>query len=332
MKVTAVILAAGQGTRMRSLLPKVLHPLAGQPLIQHALQAASAVSQEIPVVIVGHGSQEVRRVLGNTVRFAEQEKQLGTANALQAAEELVIDQTDLVLVTSADMPLLTSDTLKRLVDIQMANPGPMTMATIFADDPHGFGRVIRAEDGSVKAIVEEAQATPEQLLIRELNVGAYCFRSSWLWNALKQIKVSPKGEYYLTDAVEVAVSAEMKVQAVVLEDIHEAIGINNRAHLAEAEGILCERVNRAWMMSGVTLVNPANTYIEPTVKIGQDTIIWPNSYLRGKTVIGEECVIGPNAVIDNARLGNQCTVLDSVLEGAVLADRTKIGPFEHLKK
>jgi bifunctional UDP-N-acetylglucosamine pyrophosphorylase / glucosamine-1-phosphate N-acetyltransferase len=331
MKVTALILAAGHGTRMRSKLPKMLHPLAGRPLVMHALGNAALVSDEQPVVVVGHGEDAVRQAVGGAARFAVQEQQLGTGHAVMAAESLLAGQTDLLLVTYADMPLLKPETMRRIIDTQRSNPGPITMLAVELPDPHGFGRVVRGPDGTVKAIVEEAQATPEILAIRELNASVFCFRADWLWPALKRIRLSPKGEYYLTDVVEIAVSDGLEVRAVITDDPTEAVGINNRAHLAEAEGILRQRTNTRWMLEGVTLIDPQSTYIEADVVIGRDTVIWPNTYLRGKTVIGEDCRIGPNTIIEDSQVGSACTLLAAVIEKSVLEDEVSMGPFAHLR-
>jgi bifunctional UDP-N-acetylglucosamine pyrophosphorylase/glucosamine-1-phosphate N-acetyltransferase len=332
MKITAVILAAGQGTRMRSDLPKVLHPIAGRPMIRYAIDTARTVTGENPVVVVGYGAEAVQQAVGSDALFAIQNRQLGTANAVQSAESLVAGRADLVLVFYADMPLLTVETLKRLVEIQQKNPGPLTMLTVVLPDSHGFGRILRNPDGTVKAIVEEAQATPEQLAVKELNVGAYCFRSDWLWPALKKVQVSPKGEYYLTDSIAIAVDAGQAVQAVTLADPVETIGINTRVHLAEVEAAMRRRMAERWMLAGVTLINPDQTYIEADVTIGKDTTLWPNTYLRGKTVIGEGCQIGPNTIVEDSTVGSHCTLLASILEGAVVEDHVEMGPFAHLRK
>lgn len=332
MKVTAVILAAGQGTRMRSALPKVLHPLGGRPLLQYSLDLAAKVGSASPVVVVGHGADQVREIVGDKARFAVQEQQLGTANAVQSVEAVAAGEADYVVVISADMPLLRSETLQELVNRQAANDGPLTMLTVNSENPRGFGRVVRGADGSVTAIVEEAQATPEQLAIRELNVGAYCFRDAWLWPALRRVKMSPKGEYYLTDLVEIAVAEGQVVQALVAEDKCETIGINTRVHLSEAEAVLRSRINTTWMESGVMMIDPASTYIDAAVQIGRDTVIWPNTYLHGETVIGEGCEIGPNTIIYDTIIGSRCKILASVLEKAELEDGVDMGPFARLRK
>jgi bifunctional UDP-N-acetylglucosamine pyrophosphorylase/glucosamine-1-phosphate N-acetyltransferase len=333
MKTTAILLAAGQGTRMKSDLPKVLHPVLGKPMIWHALEAVKQASSETPIIVVGHGAQAVTKYLGDSARTVVQEPQLGTAHAVMQAVPLVRGTSDLVLVCYADMPLLRGETLKRLVEKQKKNPGPFSMLTLFNDDSRGFGRIVRSVNGTVQAIVEEYVATPEQLAIRELNAGAYCFNGEWLWDALSRIEKNPhKGEYYLTDAVEVAAQTGLPVQAEVMEDAKEAIGVNTRVHLAEVEAEIRRRVNESHMLNGVTLIDPASTYIEIGVTIGRDTVIWPNTYLHGKTEIGEGNVIGPNSIIRDSKIGSGCKVLASVLEGAWLEDDVDMGPFARLRK
>jgi bifunctional UDP-N-acetylglucosamine pyrophosphorylase/glucosamine-1-phosphate N-acetyltransferase len=317
---------------MQSERPKVLHPVCGKPLITHSLAAARAASTEKPVVVIGHGAEAVREFLGETARCVVQEPQLGTGHAVQQAAATLKGKSDLILVTYGDMPLLRAETLSRLVETQQANPGPVSMLTVRAADPRGFGRVVRGLDGRVQAIVEEAAATPEQLKINELNVGAYCFSAAWLWEALARIPLSQKGEYYLTDTVGLAVKAGLPVQALAAEDPLETIGINTRVHLAEAETAMRARLNQAHMLAGVTLVNPATTYIDAGVTIGRDTVIWPNTYLRGTTVIGEGCAIGPDTIAEDSSIGDYCEVLACVLEGAVVEDNVGMGPFAHLRK
>ena len=332
MTITAVLLAAGQGTRMMSTLPKMLHPICGQPMLFHALNAVRAVSSDAPVVVIGHAADAVRTAVGAAARCVVQEQQLGTGHAVLQAEAVLKGKTDLVLVAYGDMPLLRAETLQKLVDAQKANPGPLSLLTVIHDNPHGFGRIVRKPDGSVAAIVEEQQATAQQLAIKELNVGAYCFDAGWLWEALHRIPLSPKGEYYLTDTVELAVRDNLPVQAIVLDDFSETIGVNTRIHLAEAQTAMRRRINDAHMLAGVTFIDPGSTYVDVGVSLGQDTVLWPNTYLSGSTIIGQNCQIGPNTHMRDTRVGNGSKVFMSVTEGAVLEDNVDIGPFARLRK
>jgi len=332
MRVTAVLLAAGQGTRMKSKLLKVLHPICGKPMLAYALAAVASASTEKPVVVVGKDGDAVKAFLGDSATCVVQDPPLGTGHAVQQAEAGLRDKTELVLVAYADMPLLRPETLRRLVDEQVKNPGPMTILTVNAPDPRGFGRVVRGPDGNVQAIVEEAVATPQQLSIQELNVGAYCFSADWLWQALGRVLLSSKGEYYLTDTVELAVKAGLPVQALVSDDLTETIGINTRVHLAEAEAVMRARINRAHMLAGVTIVDPAATYIDPEVTIGADTVIWPNTYLRGKTVIGSGCTIGPNTITEDTSIADNCEILAAVMDRAIVEENVSVGPFARLRK
>lgn len=332
MKITAILLAAGQGVRMRSRLPKVLHPVAGQAMILHALYAAGQASTEQPIVIIGHGATQVRAAVAQQAKCILQEQQLGTGHAVQQAEPELVGRTDLILVTYADMPLLRVETLQRLVETQRGNTGPISLLTVRSEDTRGFGRILRKPDGSVLSIVEEALATPQQLEIKELNVGAYCFSADWLWQSLRKIKVSPRGEFFLTDTVQAAVQAGLQVLPLKLDDLVETIGVNNRLQLAEAEAAMRDRINKEHMLAGVTLVDPSATYIETGVAIGTDTVIWPNTCLHSGTEIGSNCTIGPNTIIRATKIGNGCKVLASVLEGAILEDDVDMGPFARLRK
>jgi bifunctional UDP-N-acetylglucosamine pyrophosphorylase/glucosamine-1-phosphate N-acetyltransferase len=333
MKITAVLLAAGQGTRMKSDFPKVLHPLCGKPMLWHVLEALKDLTTEKPVVVVGHGAEAVTKYLDDSAKTVLQEPQLGTGHAAMQVEPLLKDKTDYVIVTYADMPLLRGETFRQLLETQRLNPGPMSLLTVIAEDPRGFGRIVRNPDGTVSAIVEEYVATPEQREIKELNVGAYCFKADWLWDALHRIKKNPKkGEYYLTDIVEIAVKDHLPVQAVLHDDFIETIGINTRVHLSEAEAALRSRINREHMLNGVSMMDPTSTYIDAGVMIGKDTTILPNTYIHGRTVIGERNVIGPSTIIRDTMIGNGCKILASVMEGAVLEDEVDMGPFARLRK
>lgn len=327
-----VILAAGKGTRMRSRLPKVLHPLGGKPLILHTVGLADAVTDRPPVVVVGHEAEAVHDVVGASARFVHQPEQLGTGHAVLQARSLLEGLADYIIVIYADMPLLRGETLQMLLARQQAGSAPFSMLTQVSESPRGFGRIVRNKGGAIQAIVEEKVATPEQRAIKEINLGIYCFTARWLWEHLDQIPVSPVGEYYLTDLAAIAVADGHHIETTLLEDPAEAIGINTRVHLAEAEAALRRRTNERLMLAGVTIHDPGTTYIEPDVMIGEDTVILPNTFIKGNTRIGEGCVIGPNSVIDNAQIGNGCTILSSVVEYATLEDAVEIGPFGHLRR
>jgi bifunctional UDP-N-acetylglucosamine pyrophosphorylase/glucosamine-1-phosphate N-acetyltransferase len=333
MHLSAVILAAGQGTRMRSALPKVLHRLLGRAMVWYSLETAQKVTGVKPVLVIGHGAEQIRQEIGEAADFVLQESQLGTGHAVLQAEPLLKDKGGVVIVTYADMPLLSDRTLKRMVEAHQTQPEPaITMLTLIDEEARGFGRVLRNAAGQVESVVEEAEAAPDQLSIRELNAGVYCFTAGWLWPALSRIPISSKGEYFLTDLVAIAAAEGLPVQSISTDNPGEALGINNRIHLAEAEAILRQRTNEAWMLSGVTLIDPLSTYIETGVEIGPDTIIYPNTYLQGGTKIGQACTIGPNSTLRDTRIGDRCTVFASVAEKAVLEDDVDIGPYAHLRK
>jgi len=332
MICTSVILAAGQGKRMNSNLPKVLHSIAGLSLIEWALDAGSEASGRKPVIVVGPDAHQVREKIGERAVLVEQVERLGTGHAVQQAEEALRGKSDLVLVTYADMPLLTADTLRKLIKLQEREQGALSMLTVLADDPRGFGRILRDENDQVAAIVEEVDATPEQREIRELNPGVYCFNADWLWDHIPQLKKSAVGEFYLTDLVAMAVDEGKKAAAYISEFPEELIGVNTRVHLAEAEQAMRRRINKIWMESGVTLVDPDRTYIGADVAIGRDTILAPGCVLEGNTLIGENSLLGPETFIRDSKIGNGCAIRYSVVESAVVEDDVDIGPFGHLRK
>jgi len=332
VSLDVVILAAGQGTRMKSRLPKVLHPLGGQPLILYSVRAAASISEAPPVLVIGHGADEVSAVVGDAARYVIQAEQLGTGHAVAQARGMLQERSQHVLVMYADMPLLREETLRTLYEEHKNHGWPVSMLTVLTDRPRGFGRIIRDAGGRVQAIVEEAHASPEQLAIREVNPGVYCFEAGWLWDHIDQLPLSPKGEYYLTDLIEMAVREGKEIHTLTVSDPDETLGINTRVHLAEAEAALRRRINEALMLSGVTIVDPDSTYIHPTVVVDQDTTILPNTCLWGKTTIGQRCIIGPNTIIEDSTIGDRCKIISSVLEGAVLEDGVDVGPFGHLRK
>jgi bifunctional UDP-N-acetylglucosamine pyrophosphorylase/glucosamine-1-phosphate N-acetyltransferase len=331
VSVAVVILAAGQGTRMKSSKAKVLHEVGGKAMVLRAVETAQKVSTQRPVVVVGRDADAVRNLIGERAEFVVQAEQLGTGHAVQQAAESLRGKADTVVVFYADMPLLRAESLQRLIDTQATNRGPVTLLTVVAPDPRGFGRIIRASEGNVTAIVEENEATADQKRINELNVGVYAFGGNWLWDTLARLTPKSKGEYYLTDTVQMASEQAMPVLGIAVDDLDEVIGVNTRVHLSEAETALRRRVNTRIMLDGVTIIDPATTLIHEDVVIGMDTIIYPNSIIQGHTRIGSDCVIGPNSVICDSVVGASCKVTSSFVEDATLEDHVQIGPFGHLR-
>ena len=342
----AIVLAAGKGTRMRSTLPKVLHPVAGLPLLAHVLNAIdsipstaafaplnSTITTQRPIVVLGHEAEQVEDKLGPRCHYALQEEQLGTAHAVLAAENTAqelnpVPQT--ILVCYGDTPLISGQILARVLIEHLTSQATLTFLTAITENPSDFGRVVRNTDGSVREIVEMKRATEEQRRINEVNSGVYCFDQSWLWPALHMLPMNASGEYYLTDLVAVASSQGCKI-ATVSGSFDETIGINDRVQLAAAECILRARVRERLMYAGVTILDPASTFIDAQVEIGSDTVIYPGTMITGKTRIGSACRIGPGTTIDESLLGNGCIVRNSVLEGSTLEDGVSIGPFSHCR-
>ena len=331
MVCEAVILAAGLGRRMISETPKALHRLAGVPLLGWVEQACREAAGRPALVVIGPEGAAARALLPPDVRFVLQSDRRGTGHGVQQAEAELRGRCDQVLVATADMPLIRAESLRRLIETQQTHAGPVTLMTLTLPEARGFGRVERAADGRVQAVVEEAVATPAQLAIGELNSGLYCFEAAWLWEQLPKLKASPSGEFYLTDLVAMAAGEPGGVAAIPAGDPDEMIGINTRAHLAQAEQALRRRVNRAWMLAGVTLADPDTTYIEASVRLEPEVEILPNTHLRGSTAVGRGTRLGPNSIVADSVIGEACTVESSVVEGARLDDEVHVGPFAHLR-
>jgi bifunctional UDP-N-acetylglucosamine pyrophosphorylase/glucosamine-1-phosphate N-acetyltransferase len=327
-----VILAAGQSTRMRSRHSKVLHPLAGRPLISYPLCLAEALEPGRLVLVLGHLADEVQAALGTGYTYAIQEPQLGTGHAVQQAQAALEGRCEELLVLYGDTPLLRLETIQVLLHHHRQESATVSLLSGIVDDPKGYGRVVRDEAGRVQAVVEEADATAEQRAIAEINSGILLFQAGWLWQHLPRIPRSPKGEYYLPDLIAQAVGEGQLVLAYPAPDPHEILGINDRAQLAQAEAILRRRTAERLMLSGVTIVDPATTCVDDTVEVGPDSVIRPNTHILGQTRIGEECDIGPNSIVVDTTVGHRCRIFASVLEGATLEDDVDIGPFGHLRK
>lgn len=330
--LAAIILAAGQGTRMKSKLAKVLHPLAGKPMVEYAVDAAKFAGVEEIVVVIGHQGDQVRAVLQDRVQFAEQAVQRGTGDAVKSAREILEQDAANVLVFYADMPLLKPETIRALVEKHLAANATLTMLTVISDDTMGFGRIVRDANGKAVRIVEEVEATPQEFAIHEINPGVYCFNAEWLWENIEKIQPSAKkGEYYLTDLLQMAALQNERVETETITDVAQCIGINTRVQLADAEKIMRAHIRERVMLNGATLRDPASTFIDADVEIGQDTVIFPNTHLLGKTRIGAACSIGPNAIISDSVIGDVCTIGPSVIEGSILEDHVDMGPFCHLR-
>ncbi len=324
---------------MHSNVPKVLHPLRGLPLIEHALRIAQSVTHTRPIIVVGHEADDVRSVIGTRADFVLQAEQLGTGHAVMQAETVLQPDGTAAgegishyLILAADMPLVRPHSLERLVERRVQTGAAIAMLTVVVDNPRGFGRVVRDAAGHVKAIVEQVACTPDQLAIRELNSSIYCMDAEWMWGALKRIRPNPqKGEYFLTDLVEIANQDKRMVIAEVGDDPDELIGVNTRADLADADAALRRRINHAHMLAGVSIEDPLSTYIDLDVILAPDVTILPNTHLLGHTRIETGCTVGPNTVLRDTVVGRHCEICQSTAEGAQVDDDADVGPYSHLR-
>jgi bifunctional UDP-N-acetylglucosamine pyrophosphorylase/glucosamine-1-phosphate N-acetyltransferase len=330
--VAAIILAAGKSTRMRSKLPKPLHPLCGLPMTTHVIRACREAGVSRIVVIVGHEADRVQAGLGNEVEYALQAEQRGTGHAARCAEPLLSDWPGAILILAGDVPLISAESLRGLLERHQTTNAAATLLTAFLDDPTGYGRIVRAADGSVARIVEERDATPEERALKEWNPSLYAFEGAKLWKALSALRAdNAQNEYYLTDTIAVLKAQGERIEALPVRDASEVQGVNTRVELAAAGAHLRERLLRRLMLSGVSITDPANTYVEADVEVGPDTILEPNTYLLRGARIGEDCVIGPMTRIENSVLGNGVRVLASQVVESVLEDEVKVGPFANLR-
>lgn len=328
----AIILAAGQGTRMRSKLYKVLHPVCGKPMVQHVLDQVSKLKMDNIVTIVGHGAEKVKEQLDGQCTFVLQEEQLGTAHAVIQAKSLLKDKQGVTLVVCGDTPLIQAETMKALIELHETSKAKVTVLTAFAENPEGYGRIIRNKDGLVSKIVEHKDATVEEKLVQEINTGTYCFDNKALFEALEKVSNdNAQGEYYLPDVIEILKSAGEVIAAYQTDSMDETLGVNDRPALAEAEKIMRRRINEKLMKNGVTIIDPEHTYIENDVMIGQDTIIHPGSVITGKSIIGSECIIGPNSEINDCKIGDYTVIKQSVASRSEIGSNVQIGPFAHIR-
>jgi bifunctional UDP-N-acetylglucosamine pyrophosphorylase/glucosamine-1-phosphate N-acetyltransferase len=333
MKPTVVILAAGLGTRMKSGLAKALHPLAGRPLVQHVLNASMAVDPAKIVLVLGHQADKVRAAVEKyKPEFVLQYEQLGTGHAVRQARESIVDAAGPVMILCADTPLLTGGTLKEIVELHRKSRAVVTLITAEVENPFGYGRVVRGKAGVMK-IVEEKDATAAQKKIREVNAGIYCFEKEFLLASLDGLgKNNAQGEYYLPDAIALARKKKLRVSAFVCDNVDEVLGVNTRHDLSRAEAVMRGRITRKWMLEGVTMLDPASTFIGDEVSLGRDTVLYGNVRLEGKTRVGEACTLFPGSRIVNSVIGNGVVVKDlSVIEESDIASGASVGPFAHLR-
>lgn len=328
--LVAVVMAAGKGTRMKSKLPKVMHLLAGKTLIEHVLDTVSHAGIKRQMVVVGHGREGIEACIQQRAEIVVQEEQLGTGHAVMQAIPFLQD-AQTVLVLSGDQPLLKSETLLALIEMHETQGASATVLTAYMDQPFGYGRILKSSDNLVK-IIEEKDATSTEREIREINTGAYCFKGSALINALTKITTqNAQGEYYLTEVFEVFSKLKEKMLTYCTPDSQEALGINSRGQLAEAEAILRKNILEHWMAEGVTLIDPASTFIDAEVELAKDVTILPFTRLIGKTRIEEDAVIGPQTSLHNCTVGRGAEVVYTVAKDAVIGDNCRIGPFTYLR-
>lgn len=328
----AIILAAGKGTRMKSKLYKVLHPVCGNPMVEHIMNRVTETAPNEIITIVGHGAELVKKQLGDRSEYALQAEQLGTGHAVLQAEPFLKGKKGTTLVISGDTPLLTSETLNNLFEYHQGKNASATILTAKADDPTGYGRIVRDHVGIVEKIVEQKDATLEEARIQEINTGTYCFDNELLFDALSQLDTdNAQGEYYLTDIIEILKKAGKNVAAYLTEDFDESLGVNDRVALSKANELMRARINHQHMLNGVSFIDPKATYIDDGVVIGAETVIEPGVYLKGKTVIGENCLITANSQITDSIIEDDVTVKTSVVEESLLRKGSDVGPYAHLR-
>jgi len=328
----AVILAAGEGKRMKSKKAKVVHEILGIPLVEWVYRSVKNAGIDDVVVVVGHKAEQVKEKMGDKVLYAFQEKQMGTGHALMQAQEYLNDKDGYVVVLYGDTPLISSQTISNTINYHKESANSATIITAELDNPDGYGRIVRSGDGSVKKIVEHKDASSDERNIKEINSGIYCFNIKDLTKALNELdNNNSQGEYYLTDTIEILINKGKKVGAIKVRDNNEILGINDRVQLAEAGRIIRDRIIRRHMENGVTIIDPDSTYIDEDVEIGIDTVIYPSTIIEGKTKIGEDCIIGPGSRLVSAQISDRVEIKNSVVLESSIDDDTKVGPFAYIR-
>ena len=328
----AVILAAGKGTRMKSDLPKVLHKVAGISMLEHVFRSVNAINPEKTVTVVGHKAELVEQVLAGQTDFVRQTEQLGTGHAVMMAEPVLENLTGQTLVIAGDTPLITGESLKNLIDFHINHKNVATILTAEADNPFGYGRIVRNQHGEVLKIVEQKDASDFEQQIKEINTGTYVFDNSSLFKALKNINTNnAQGEYYITDVIGIFRENGEKVGAYTLKDFDESLGVNDRVALATAEGVMRRRINKQHMVNGVSFVNPDATYIDVDVEIAPEVQLEANVTLKGQTKIGAETILTNGTYIVDSEIGERAVITNSMIEESSVADGVTVGPYAHIR-
>lgn len=331
MVTSAIVLAAGQGQRMKSELPKPLHRVCGIPMVKLIVDNVCAAGFDRVYLVVGHGGDQVRQAVPHT-EYVVQEEQLGTGHAVDQCREVLADFDGPVLVTYADTPLFRVETFKAVLEFHQKQGAAATVITAEFADPTGYGRVIRDDRGYIRQIVEEKDASDSEKQIKEINTGTYCFDSRLLFKYLKEITPdNAQAEYYLPDVIPLMIRDGHLAAAYLLQDAEESIGVNDRVQLAQAEQILRRRICTEHMLNGVTIINPDQTYIEPNCEIGRDSVIYPNTYIQKWTKIGKNCSVGPNVRLEAAVLGDHVTIEQAVVLESSIGSETTVGPFAYIR-
>ena len=331
METSAIILAAGAGKRMKSKTNKVLHNLCGKPMVEHVIDACRSVGISRFYVVIGNDAEQVKAHLGDGYTYVLQKEQLGTGHAALQVSPYYQHEPS-VFVLCGDTPLITGATLQRMQQVHKEADADVTVLTAVLPNPGDYGRILRDDNGQVCGLVEAKDATPEQLAIKEINTGFYCFRAEKLFEALSRLtNDNAQGEYYLTDVIASLYQRGCRIASCLLEDSREALGINDRVRLAEAEGIMRQRIRQQLMLAGATFLQPESCLVDAEVTVGPDTIIYPGVILEGKTTIGRDCVIGPNTHLVDCQVGDGVSIEHSVARQSTIGDNCTIGPYAYLR-